>query len=72
MPVGAAACFGARARLCQERLGDQAALVAISVHLIQIGSQAMLIGVGFLTAEPGQRHVPVTAPPGADAADDAR
>lgn len=51
---------------------DQAALVAISVHLIQIGSQAMLIGVGFLAAEPGQRHVPVTAPPGADAADDAR
>lgn len=51
---------------------DQAALVAISVHLIQIVSQAMLIGVGFLAAEPGQRHAPVAAPAGVGAADDAR
>lgn len=37
---------------------DQAALVAISVHLIQIVSQAILMGIGFVTAEPGQRASP--------------
>jgi len=35
---------------------DQAALVAIAVHLIQITSQAGLMGLGFLTAEPSQRR----------------
>lgn len=45
---------------------DEAALVAISVHLIQIVSQALLMGVGFLTAEPAQRaHIepPLVADP---------
>ncbi len=37
---------------------EQAALVAISVHLIQIVSQALMMGAGFLTAEPGQRASP--------------
>lgn len=34
---------------------DQAALVAIAVHLVQIVTQALLMGLGFLLAEPAQR-----------------
>ncbi|MFO0727348.1 MAG: lysylphosphatidylglycerol synthase transmembrane domain-containing protein [Myxococcota bacterium] len=33
-----------------------AALVAIAIHLVQIVSQALLMGLGFLTADPRARH----------------
>ena len=33
-----------------------AALVAVAIHMVQIVTQALILGLGFLTADPAARH----------------